>query len=221
MYTLCPECKTSRTITVDELRSLHGVVKCKNCSSLYDVLELLNEGELPSNNELTAYEAGNFSYSNNDDFLNLSPTGWRIGFGLCLIIFAVQFYYFEGYNSTQNATLRPWLKKASTALNSPLPIYKNLAEFSILHGSFESAANNKSYIFKTALTNQASFIQNPPSIKLTLIDFTGREFASRIFLPKDYIQHAITPIKPESSIEISLTIATPERSIGGYHFELI
>ena len=101
-----------------------------------------------------------------------------------------------------------------------LPHYKNLDEFTVLHGSFEPTAN-KHYVFKAAFTNQSAFEQTLPSIKLTQLDFTGRVFAKRIFHPQDYSNQAHKLIEPEMSEEIILEIASPSTKTGGYRFEFI
>jgi len=216
MYTQCPECKSTRQITTEELRDTRGMVSCANCSALFDVLELLSD-DIPKDKSI------DFDYPDNAEPEKnsiLPPVFWSIGSSICILAFIFQIYFFEGYNLTQNASSRAWLEKASSVFDKQLPVYKNLNEFSILHGSFEPQKDN-AFIFKTTLTNQSAYTQNYPSIKLTLIDFTGLEFASRIFLADDYAANNNEQIKPETTLEISLTIAAPVRNIGGYHFELI
>lgn len=215
MYTQCPECKSSRTITTEELRNTRGMVNCSHCNSLFDVLELLSD-DAPDN-EPSHFDEHHFS---DNKKAGLSPALWSIGLSLSIIVFIFQIVFFEGYNLTQNASSRAWLEKVTPLINKKLPVYKNLDEFTILHGSFEPLSD-KSFVFKTALTNQSAYLQNQPSIKLTLIDFTGRDFASRIFSANDYAAQDNNQIKPETTLEISLTIAAPSRNIGGYHFELI
>ncbi|MCK4843194.1 MAG: zinc-ribbon and DUF3426 domain-containing protein [Methylococcales bacterium] len=194
MFTQCPDCKKKYSVTAKKLRTSQGMLYCKKCNSRFDALFLLKDG--------------------------ISSTLWNLGFCCSLITFAFQVYFFEGYNLTQNPTLRPWLEKSCQQLKCQLPHYKNLTEFTILHGSFEPDGNNN-YVFKTAFTNQSAFEQSPPSIKLTLTDFKGHTFAERIFHPKNYLKPDFSLIQPEMSIEMSLDIATPSAKVGGYVFELI
>jgi len=219
MYTQCPECKKTHAITVDELRTSHGMMNCEACNAMYDALELLNEGDISSANIDTKTTTESHKTDIND-VPNQRNSYWGVSTSLLIIILLFQVYFFEAYNLSQNTALRPWIKKVCTQLsNCQLPHYKNLTEISILTGSFEPKNNH--YIFKTSFINQSPFAQNRPSIKLTLLDFTGQAFAKRVFHPEDYSEHPLTPLKPELADEITLSIATPSSKIGGYRFELI
>jgi len=220
MYTQCPDCKHPHSITVEELRTSHGMISCEACSTLFDALDLLEEGTIPTD---PADTTDFHSVSNNFDSIPPSyqqSKYWGLGTSLLLAIFFFQVYFFEAYNLSQNTTLRPWLKNICIkTINCQLPDYENLDEISILKGSFEPKENY--YIFKTAFINQSLFAQKRPSIKLTLIDFTGHSFAKRTFYPSDYSTQPSTLLEPDLAAEITLSIATPSRKIGGYRFELI
>ena len=213
MYTQCPKCKEQHKITVEELRASRGMICCDGCATMFDALELLSQGQYAK-----------------DDHDNKTIPGiklrkkhvlpWGLGYSICIILFVIQIVYFEGYNLTQNATVRPWLEKTCGYFDCQLPRYKNLSEFAILHGSFEPTAN-KHYVFKVAFTNQSAFEQTLPSIKLTLLDFTGHAFAKRVFHPQDFLNQAQNLIAPEMSEEITMEIAAPLTKTGGYRFEFI
>jgi len=218
MYTQCPECKQAHAITVEELRKSHGMIKCETCTAMYDALDLLNEGAIPANIEIPSFTSIN--NTNTPGFANIQSKSWGIGAGFLVILFIFQVYFFEGYTLSQNTTFRPWLKEVcTTTRNCQLPIYKSIDELSILKGSFEPEKNH--YLFKTAVINQALFAQKQPSIKLTLTDFNGLAFATRIFHPTDYSTQPTELLEPNFTDEITLSIATPSSKIGGYRFELI
>ena len=213
MHTQCPECKAQRPISVKELRTSGGMITCNECSLLFDALELLNEE--PVNNE-KKYKT---SLAIEKETKIYAPH-WGSACTLCLIIFIFQIVIFEGYNLTQNSTLRPWLEKVCLPFKCQLPHYKSPGEFTILHGAFELNENGH-YIFKASFTNQSAFDQNHPSIKLTLLDFVGQPFAKRVFQPKEYSKQALSLIPANTSAEIAMHIATPSKKIGGYRFEFI
>ena len=213
MYTQCPKCKKQHEITVEELRASLGMICCDGCTTIFDALELLSERQ------------GAKGISDNQAIPGIKlrrkyALPWGLGFSLCIILFIFQIVFFEGYNLTQNAVVRPWLEKTCGYFDCQLPRYKNLNEFAILHGSFEPVAN-KHYLFKAAFTNQADFEQALPSIKLTLLDFTGYAFAKRVFHPQEYSNKAHNLIAPEMTEEITMEIATPSIKTGGYRFEFI
>ncbi len=213
MYTLCTECKQAYSITVEKLRSTHGMIKCKKCSAIFDALELLSEGTIPDDIEIDSFL--NHSFKPKQQFKY-----WGLGTSLLLVLFSFQIYFFEGYNLTQNTTLRPWLQQLCSQLtNCQLADYQNLDEISILKSSFEPQNNH--YLFKTIFINQSLFAQKQPAIKLTLLDFNGHSFAQRTFYPTDYSKHPDKQLEPDIADKITLFIAKPSSKIGGYRFELI
>lgn len=213
MHTQCPECKAQRPISIKELRISGGMVTCDECSSLFDALELLSEEKIP-------HEKKNETSLAIEKETKIYTPHWGFASTFCLILFIFQIVIFEGYNLTQNTTLRPWLEKACLFFECQLPRYKNLDEFTIVHGAFELTENGH-YVFKTTFTNHSAFAQNHPSIKLTLIDFIGQPFAIRVFHPKEYSKQALSLIPANTSAEITMNIATPSNKIGGYRFEFI
>lgn len=189
----CPKCHNLYSITAEELENSSGTLTCKVCATAFDAA-------IHRNNKQSKF--------------------WGSGVACLLLLAIFQIYYFEAYNLSQNTTLRPWLKKiCSTTPACQFPDYKNLDKFSILNGSFEPENNH--YIFKTTFINQSPFAQKRPSIKLTLLDFTGRSFAERIFHPENYSKMPNTLLEPYLSDETSLSIAAPSNKIGGYRFKLI
>ena len=213
LYTQCTICKQQQHVTATKLRSSLGMITCNQCSSLFNALEHLTNEEQPN------------LFETNEILFPAKLTAkhyahWGLWTGLFIIVFGLQVYFFEGYQLTQNSTVRPWLSKICYTLNCQLPVYKNRSEITILHGSFQTINKQRS-IFKTAFVNQAMFEQNLPAIKLTLQSFTGVDFAERTFYPKDYMNTYSDKMAPDRVIEIALDLATPTDKMGGYHFKLI
>jgi len=220
MYTQCPECKSPYSVTAEQLRASHGEISCEACSAIFDALELLNEGAIPNDIEINEFPSYLDDSINNSSFPKLQAKHWGLGICFLLLGLTFQIYFFKAYALSQNTTLRPWLEKAcNVKTNCQLPPYKNLDELTILNGSFEPV--NDHYLFKTAFINQSIFAQQQPSIKLTLLDFTGHSFAERIFHPEHYSKQPLSLLKPDIPVEITISIATPLKKIGGYRFELI
>ena len=227
MYTQCPKCETQRPVSVEELRSSGGMLTCYTCSSTFDALNLLSKGYAPSkkkkqnsavNQDDEAISVFNTKQGNTLPILGNIP--WGVASSFCLLMFIFQFYFFEGYNLTQNKRFRPWVENICAPLGCQLPTYKNLDEISLLHGSLEPT-DDEQYIFKAAFTNQSIFTQKKPSVKLILVDYTGADFAERIFYPDEYPTQESDLMEPDMSSEITLNIASPETKVGGYRFELI
>ncbi len=215
MYTQCSQCQKNYPITVEELRNSEGIIHCVKCRSTFDPLEFLTEGDVPFDENI-------------DDILpetqEVNPQKswlWEIGIACCLMLFAIQLYFFEGYNFTQQQGSRKWLEKVCSTLSCRLPDYKNLREFSILYGSLDPVENTGFYKFKTAFTNQSPFVQKMPSIKLILINSTGAILAERVFSPEHFSSLNSEYIQPESSEEIIIQLDAPSKKMAGYRFKLI
>ena len=147
---------------------------------------------------------------------------WRTGLVIGLLLLIGQIIYFEGYAFSQNPAVRPGLAKLCQLIKCQLPDYKNLDEFSLLHGSF-TPLPDQNYDFRVVMSNQADFSQPYPNIKLTLFDYSGNAFAHRIFQPRDYLpENAVaTLMAADATTEISLKIAAPKTKVGGSTFDLI
>lgn len=147
---------------------------------------------------------------------------WFVGVVIGSLILLGQIIYFESARAGQNAAYRPQLEKLCNWLGCQLADYENLAELTVLQGSFTPNADN-TISFKAVINNQAAFKQHLPNIKLTLLDYNEQLFAQRIFAPKEYLPATASTsfsIAPDETVTASLTIAAPKTSIGGYNFDL-
>jgi predicted Zn finger-like uncharacterized protein len=43
MFTKCPDCKKTHLLTVEQLRTGRGMMRCQNCSAMFDAWELISE----------------------------------------------------------------------------------------------------------------------------------------------------------------------------------
>jgi predicted Zn finger-like uncharacterized protein len=218
MFTVCPDCQTTHALTLEQLRSDRGVMRCNNCSSLFDVLEFISESK-PVTVSKEEKPPQRLPW---EPVKTAGRAYWQAGLILGLFLLIAQIVYFEGYALSQNPAFRPHLEKICERLNCPLPVYKNLDDFNVLQGSFVLLPD-RNYAFRAVITNQADFPQNYPTIKLTLLDYNEKPFAHRVFYPQDYLPetNGATVMIPDKTTEISLTIAAPATKVGGYTFKLI
>jgi len=213
MFTQCTVCQQQHSLTIKQLRDSQGMLRCSECSAIFNALQQLSDTPQANPDQPNAAFYPRAVTSR-------KTTHWHRSTGLCLLTLSLQVCFFEGYRFTQNNILRPWLTQLCRPLNCKLPAYKNLNELTILHGSIQTISQQHS-IFRITFVNHAMFEQRLPSIKLTLQNFTGDDFAQRIFYPKDYMGNQASVMKPDMSIEIALDIATPVSNLDGYRFKLI
>jgi predicted Zn finger-like uncharacterized protein len=214
MFTRCPECQKTHTLTLQQLRDERGMMRCSHCSALFDTLAFISESAADGNSPARALpwetvRLPGYSY-------------WGIALIIGVFMLLAQIVYFEGRTLSQNITFRPWMESLCRQLHCQLPAYKNLNELTVIQGSF-AALPDRSYAFKAIISNQAVFKQPYPHIKLTLFDYNGTAFANRTFLPDNYLPGYVDApaIDADASAEINLNIAAPETAVGGYTFELV
>jgi len=217
MFTQCPECQTIQPLTLAQLRTSRGMLRCSHCSAMFDALERISETKEINHSE-------NLSSTRLPwDKVSMSGNAyWRTGLVIGLLLLIGQIVYFEGYAFTQNPAARPALAKLCQLINCQLPVYKNLDEFTLLHSSF-TPMPDQNYAFRVVISNQANFSQTYPNIKLTLLDYSGNAFAHRVFQPRDYLPEdsVATVMAADAITEISLKIAAPKTKVGGSIFDLI
>lgn len=214
MFTQCPECDRTQTISVEALRKSRGMIRCSNCSTLFDALQRLSE--IPLNEPLTE-TASEPPWT----FRAHRVSGhWGLLLLLSFITLTGQILYFEGSTAIQNETVRPSLEKACGYLKCTLPSYRNLDDFAVMHSAL-TPSDDEHYIFQATINNQAAFPQRPPRLRLTFMKLTGEPFAQRIFEPENYLASPTPYIGAEQPFDISLNIAPIDTTMGGYNFELI
>ena len=216
MYTLCPECKKTIPVSVEQLRESRGMLQCDACQTKFDALEFLSENA--ENNLSPPPSEDAFLPSQKKPAKNHSPL-WLTGILAGLLLLALQIIYFEGEAFAQKPTLRPWLEKICQQLNCQLPPYRNLNEIHILETTLDSKDPGR-VVFNIVLTNQADFPQPNPNLKLTLVDYQGKIFAQRVFSADNY-HPSSTQLKPGQTVKIQLVIVKPGNPVGGYRFSLL
>lgn len=219
MFTQCPECQKTQPLTLEQLRSSRGMLRCPHCSTLFDALISICETEPADSSSSEIKPAKTLPWDRKKQSHTLY---WGIGLVFGVLLLITQIIYFEGWALNQNPKMHLWIEKACLQFNCNPPTYKNSKEFEILDRSF-SLLPDQNYAFRVVFSNQAPFRQNYPDINLTLLDFSGKAFTHRIFFPADYLpdtKHA-DAIEAEATIEITLKIAAPKIKVGGFDFDFM
>lgn len=215
MFTRCPECQKTQPLTLEQLRASRGMLRCIQCSALFDALMTISETEVNDNAQLNPVKPLPW-----DKKKQLGNLYWCIGLIFSLLMLVAQLVYFEGYALSQKQGFRLWVEKICAQLNCNLPVYQNIDEFEVLHRSL-TLLPDQNYAFNIVFSNQAAFRQKYPNIKLTLLNFSGQAFAHRIFFPADYLSNAfsIGAIEADATTEINLKIVAPKTKVGGFDFD--
>ena len=215
MHIHCPQCQTEHELNSQQLREQQGIVRCEQCSSLFDVLPSLYDAKSPA--ELAAPKPSTtkpslLPWEAEPTKLNVY---WKTALVINSLLLLVQLFYFT--NLTQQVQVR----HIASQLQLPLPTYQNVADITVLHTSLDSQADN-TRLFKVALVNQGEFAQNYPKIKLSLLNEQGGVFSQRIFKPSEYLPQKSAPLlNADASLEFSLQLAELKTPIQGYTVDLV
>lgn len=216
MFTRCTECRTLQTVTTQQLRAGHGMLRCKKkkCSKLFNALEFISD----TKDQETPLATTHWPSAPENP---TEKSYWLIGSLIGLTVLIGQLSYFEGPALPQNPSFRPWLEKFCGLLACQLPSYQHTKELTVLQGAL-TTQSDQTIVFSAVISNQAAFEQAYPKLKLTLLDYAGLPFSQRVFQPHDYLpKESAAPLLllPDATSEISLSLAAPKTKIGGYTFE--
>jgi len=217
MFTRCTECKAIHSLSLEQLRKSRGMMRCGECSAMFDALTFISETEPCDEGIEESLVPKPLPW---DVTRQKNARFWTIGLMSGLLLLAVQLSYFEGPAIIQYPGFRLWAENICSQLGWKLPVYKNADEFEILHRSL-TLLPDQNYLLNVVFSNQAPFRQSYPNFHLTLLNFNGQVFAERVFFPSDYLSGASakSTIAADATEEISLKILAPKTKIGGYDFD--
>ncbi len=214
MFTQCPQCQKTHSLTLAQLRDSRGMLRCEQCNTLFDGLKLISETEdelAKKINEQTLPWQEKSAPANRY---------WSVGFVLGLLLLGFQLIYFEGKAVSQNPNLRSRLVTFCQLLHCQLPVYQNIEEFTVMQSSFDTLPD-KNYLFRAVIVNQAAFAQHYPNIQLNLLNDAGKTLSQRTFLPSEYLPlPTVLAMSPDAPLEIRLKIAALKTPVSGYSFDL-
>ncbi len=210
MYTQCPICKHQRQISIKELRSSRGMIKCALCSEEFDALELLSDKQVrqPKSAQLE------------ENRFNVNSVYWKIGSFLGIICLLFQWAYFNYQAIINNAQFRSTSVYITQLLNVQLPHYHNPAEIEIIHSDLQND-HDDIYRLKTILINHAEFTQKLPDLKLTLIDITGQVVTETILTDRHFQTDELLVMPSNEAIKLTISLLILVQPLGGYEMELV
>ncbi len=218
MYAVCPKCQNYQEISAKQLQKKRGKVICSQCKNPFNPRTSLTDNPPKTIDTVDDRKIEPYAWQKP---VNSHSKLWLTGCLLGALLLAYQVYYFKGYCLAQSAQIRPWLQTMSVAINHPLPHYKNISEFTTIGSSF-TPIENGNYRLQVSFINHANFSQTLPNLNLNLQNLHGGIIAQRIFTPKDYIDNnnSSPQLASNSTFDIDLLIAVPDKNIGGYQIAL-
>lgn len=214
MYSRCPHCMQQQALSVEQLRQGGGLLVCPGCGEQFDGLRFLSEqAEEDTADAATVWQFDQSSAQ------TPAPAVWRAGTVIMSLVLVAQIIFFEGENLSRSPMLSRGLESVCAFVHCRLPIYRNLDELAVSNASLQAGAG-RSYQFVAAISNQGSFTQRAPNLKLTLWGFNAQPLAERVFTADEYLA-SFSTLATEQTLEIRLQLAAPSAKVGGFTFTLI
>lgn len=215
MFSRCSHCHATQEVNAEQLRTGRGLLQCSACGQRYDALPTLSETRdeeisEPASNDFLPASVGK----------TVSAGVWRFACLSSVLVLLAQIFYFEGGALSRLPQLRPGLLFVCKRLGCQAPAYKNLDEWSVSHSDLRNISET-AYVFTAALSNQASFPQVCPDLKLVLLNINGQAVAEGVFSGKQYATTAL--LAANETVQISLNIVAPPHlgKYGGYTLALL
>lgn len=119
----------------------------------------------------------------------IAVLAWTAATLLLIVVLLLQYIYFARDELAQEPRLRPWLEAMCGVTGCELPLRKDLAQVQILQrrvAAHPSAPG--ALLVRATISNEASFAQPYPELRLSFLDANGREQGSRWFTPQEYLE---------------------------------
>jgi len=245
--TRCPYCTTRFKITEAQMEAHSGMVRCGYCRQTFDArpsfvstlpnpqLELpimdspveTNSPTLPVLQPMTLAEQVTIVDDAEEKEKRSQARTWPWTVAtllLVMVLFAQAAYYFRVDLAARYPVVKPALISYCRLLKCdvPLPQYADMID--IVSSQLEAIPGHDTRINVSALLrNRASYVQEFPTLGLTLSDSQGNPLARRVFQPADYLspsENRIAGLKPNRELDIKLYLDTVGLKPMGYRLAL-
>ena len=239
MYTRCPQCQTTFTVSPEQLQARGGVVRCGACHNVFHADRNLMQ-ELPQSSPTTSRNqqplaavggGANIPLPTVDELLGRKPRSrtrtlfWVLGNLALLIVLTAQVLYFYYDRLAQNQSLRPSIMRLCEYFGcrvSPLTDVGNIElakTFVRPHPTYQQALR-----IRATLINRASFPQPFPLMEVTLTNSKGELVARKTFRPEQYVKNynKTSGLMPTNvAMQASLHVTNPQNEARNYEILLV
>lgn len=147
---------------------------------------------------------------------------WPLLAGLALLL-ALQVLLADRARLAADASWRPLLTTLCAVLHCELPAWHEPAAFSMLDREVRPAPDQRGVLqVQASFRNDARWAQAWPRLQLSLSDADGRVIGSRVFLPQEYLGHALAPgdtLAPGQGAQIAFRVREPAAGTAAFGFE--
>ncbi|GHT94457.1 hypothetical protein FACS1894116_08490 [Betaproteobacteria bacterium] len=151
----------------------------------------------------------------------------RMFWGLLVFVLGVALalqstYLFRHAIAREVPILRPWLVMACAELECDMPLPRDLSLIRISDSDLQSDPGRPGhYVFFATISNQANFVQDWPSLELTLSDGINTPLARRVIPPAEWVtrERIGNGFAPRSDLSVRLVLEVDQLDPSNYHVD--
>ncbi|MBK8453937.1 MAG: zinc-ribbon and DUF3426 domain-containing protein [Thiofilum sp.] len=224
MYTQCSNCRATFRVTMKELTTAQGLLRCGECDVIFDAMKTLStalpEERLISHSNLLLPSAPKTSLwskvtklfkrsvpptNENNPLPPTAPyngrrekkrASWWLAISLiCLtLLLFLQLVYSTRYWLAQQPLTQPIVATLCQWVDCNLE-QRDLKSIKMLSRNVFSHPNSPEFlIIKASLQNEANFPQKYPYVEISFLNSASEVVALRRFKPEEYLEPTIEPI---------------------------
>lgn len=249
MYTRCPKCETTFSITPQQLRERDGLVRCGQCHKVFYAEETLSfDKSMTSNPGEPATDTGPqrrkpFSQSKlvkttAEELLVIKqkllgrkvgdrtrPFFWASGILLLSLLLVIQYGFFDRDALARHPHIGKYVIKACEVTDCVIRPQQDIGLIELVdtkvspHPVYENALR-----VRATLINRAGFGQPFPLMEINLTNRQGEVNSRRTFAPEDYLgkKYLTAKLMPRNiAVKALLDITNPGKKTEGYEIRLL
>lgn len=151
------------------------------------------------------------------------PQKWILGLMAVFFIVVLNTSYVFRENMARYDILRPWVEKMCNVLSCETTLQKSINLIVLTHREITSHPQVKgALLINAVITNNATFAQPFPVMRISLADTGGNILAARDFHPRDYLDADMNLKKgmpSKTPIQVMLEIADPGDKAVNFTFD--
>ncbi len=166
----------------------------------------------------------------NRSMIDKRRSGRRTVVGLLVIVALTvtligQYLYANRASLAQSQDARPWLAMVCAVAGCDVPLPRAPKQIKLVDRDIRShPQHDNALLVEAEMVNEAPFAQAYPTIKLTLLDITGKIISGRSFTPEEYLPKRIDQKKGMASniqLKVALVLVDPGDEAVGFEFEFL
>lgn len=240
MYTQCNHCNAIFRVTMKELTTAQGLLRCGECDNIFDAMKSLSQ-TLPEERRFAKLATGTTAdFSANlpppppqktvlrpslkrPQSLSISKAWLPFIVGVLILLLLLQTLYSSRFWLAQHPLTATLMQQVCERIGCNLPPPRDIGKINLLSRNIYSHPNAPKILTVSAsIQNDAAFPQPYPLIELSFLDKNNKIVALRRFLPEEYVPNFAEQLMPIGVPgELLLNITDPGEAAVRFQFHFM